>query len=125
MDCRTRHTILLIFSFTVFISCASSKEKDVEISKAAADVAEAASSELSLSQRQKVWLEDAVYSMYEAIEIGTEDLTDPSEIAEVRRNAHTEFRHRLEGQFRNPKTTEILAWYYNYCNGKNKYETEY
>lgn len=119
-----RNIAVLSLWVLLSIGC-STKPKDEGASKAAAAVAEAASLKISLSLRQKHCLEDAVYDMYETIEQGTQGLSDPSDIAEVRRNAHIEFEKCLQLQIRDPKTAEILAWYYNYCNGKNKYETEY
>lgn len=117
--------ILLSVSLALGASCTSSGEKNREISRCASEVAESACSELNLTPVQKSGLEEAVYFLYEEIETGTKDMTDPSDIAEVRRKAHVKFKSRLEGQFPQTEAVEILAWYYNYCNEKNKYETEY
>lgn len=119
-----RNMTILFLLVLLNIGC-STKPKDEGVAEAAAAVAEAASLKITLSLRQKHCLENAVYDMYETIEQGTQGLSAPSDIAEVRRNAHIEFEKCLHVQIRDPKTAEILAWYYNYCNGKNKYETEY
>lgn len=106
----------------IVMACASAEKKEGQAARAAAEVTREASLALSLSSNQTKLLEEEVYCMYESI---GKDRAAGKRDADVLREAHSEFKARLEKCFGRSEAAEILAWYYNYCNEKNNYETEY
>lgn len=117
---HTVKTFILLEALAIFFSaCSAGGEKDAELLARAAVTTEAASREINLSDEQKSVLEETFYTLYSSIADKTRNMTNPSEIAEAKREANTDFRNTVEKKFQSTKATEVIAWYYNYSNGKN------